>query len=104
MFSATFIAAPASCVTSANRNRSSAVNQRFNSARMNTNTPAQMWICTSCGFIYDPAEGDPDGGVPPGTAFTEIVTGFIYAPYTPSMLGGFIIFSTIAFAGQLFRG
>jgi hypothetical protein len=37
----------------------------------------------------------------PGTAFTEIVTGFIYAPYTPSMLGGFIIFSTIAFAGLL---
>ena len=22
---------------------------------------AQMWICTSCGFIYDPDEGDPDG-------------------------------------------
>ena len=35
----------------------------------------------------------------PGTAFTEVVTGFVYAPYTPSMLGGFIIFSSIAFAG-----
>ncbi|MEA2352291.1 MAG: Rubredoxin, partial [Thermoleophilaceae bacterium] len=23
---------------------------------------AQLWICESCGFIYDPAEGDPDGG------------------------------------------
>lgn len=33
---------------------------------------AQMWICTSCGFLYDPAEGDPDGGVPPGTAFADI--------------------------------
>ena len=32
----------------------------------------QMWICESCGFIYDPAEGDPDGGVPPGTAFEDI--------------------------------
>ena len=32
----------------------------------------QQWICTSCGFIYDPAEGDPDGGIPPGTAFEEI--------------------------------
>ena len=32
----------------------------------------QLWICTSCGFIYDPAEGDPDGGVPPGTAFDDI--------------------------------
>jgi rubredoxin len=32
----------------------------------------QQWICESCGFIYDPAEGDPDGGVPPGTAFEDI--------------------------------
>ncbi len=32
----------------------------------------QLWVCTSCGFIYDPAEGDPDGGVPPGTSFEEI--------------------------------
>lgn len=32
----------------------------------------QLWVCTSCGFVYDPAEGDPDGGVPPGTAFDDI--------------------------------
>jgi rubredoxin len=32
----------------------------------------QQWICSSCGFIYDPEEGDPDGGIPPGTAFDEI--------------------------------
>jgi rubredoxin len=32
----------------------------------------QLWICTSCGFIYDPDEGDPDGGIPPGTPFEEI--------------------------------
>jgi hypothetical protein len=37
----------------------------------------------------------------PGTAFTEIVTGLIFAPYTPSMLGGFIIFALIAFTGML---
>lgn len=37
----------------------------------------------------------------PGTAFTEVATGFIFAPYTPSMLGGFIIFSLIAFTGML---
>ena len=35
-------------------------------------TTTQLYICTSCGFIYDPDEGDPDGGVPPGTAFEEI--------------------------------
>jgi rubredoxin len=35
-------------------------------------TTKQLWVCTSCGFIYDPAEGDPDGGVPPGTNFDDI--------------------------------
>jgi rubredoxin len=37
-----------------------------------TTQTAQLWICTSCGFIYDPAEGDPDGGIPPGTNFDDI--------------------------------
>ena len=32
----------------------------------------QKWICEPCGMIYDPVEGDPDGGIPPGTAFEEI--------------------------------
>ena len=32
----------------------------------------QLWVCTSCGFIYDPDDGDPDGGIPPGTPFDEI--------------------------------
>jgi rubredoxin len=30
------------------------------------------WMCESCGFIYDPEIGDPDGGIPPGTAFEDI--------------------------------
>ena len=28
--------------------------------------------CTACGYIYDPAVGDPDNGVAPGTPFAEI--------------------------------
>ncbi len=28
--------------------------------------------CTFCGYIYDPAKGDPDGGVSSGTAFEDI--------------------------------
>ena len=31
-----------------------------------------LWLCESCGFIYDPAEGDPDGGIPEGTRFEDI--------------------------------
>ena len=30
------------------------------------------YMCESCGFIYDPAEGDPDGGIPAGTEFADI--------------------------------
>jgi rubredoxin len=32
----------------------------------------QKWICESCGFVYDPDEGDLDGGIPAGTAFQDI--------------------------------
>jgi rubredoxin len=28
--------------------------------------------CTVCGYIYDPAEGDPDNGVKPGTPFENL--------------------------------
>lgn len=30
------------------------------------------WKCTICGYIYDPAAGDPDNGVKAGTAFEDI--------------------------------
>ncbi|MBC6443845.1 MAG: rubredoxin [Alphaproteobacteria bacterium GM202ARS2] len=32
----------------------------------------KKYICKVCGHIYDPEEGDPDGGIPPGTAFEDI--------------------------------
>jgi len=28
--------------------------------------------CTVCGWVYDPAVGDPDGGIAPGTPFEKI--------------------------------
>lgn len=36
-----------------------------------------------------------------GTAATQVITGFIYAIFTPSFLGGFLLFATLAFVGQL---
>lgn len=30
------------------------------------------WVCTVCGYVYDPAAGDADGGMAPGTAFEDI--------------------------------
>lgn len=32
----------------------------------------QKWICIACGDIYDPVEGDIEGGIAPGTAFEDI--------------------------------
>jgi rubredoxin len=45
--------------------------QTITSAAVATET-RQLWICSSCGFIYDPDEGDPDGGIAPGTDFDDI--------------------------------
>jgi rubredoxin len=39
---------------------------------MNATKTLQRWICESCGYIYDPDEGDPDGGIPVGTSFEDI--------------------------------
>ncbi len=30
------------------------------------------YSCSVCGYIYDPAEGDAEGGIPPGTAFADL--------------------------------
>lgn len=30
------------------------------------------WRCRECGYLYDPAEGDPDCRIPPGTLFEEL--------------------------------
>jgi rubredoxin len=35
-------------------------------------TATKRYRCTICGHIYDPAEGDPDAGIAPGTAFEDI--------------------------------
>ena len=32
----------------------------------------QKYICVPCGYIYDPALGDPDSGAAPGTAFADL--------------------------------
>ncbi len=30
------------------------------------------YVCTICGYIYDPAQGDPASGVKPGTSFESL--------------------------------
>ena len=30
------------------------------------------YVCDLCGYVYDPAEGDPDNGVAPGTPWEQV--------------------------------
>ena len=32
----------------------------------------ERWVCTCCGYVYDSEIGDPEHGVPPGTAFADL--------------------------------
>lgn len=36
------------------------------------NSMKHKYQCKVCGYIYDPEEGDPHAGIPPGTAFEDI--------------------------------
>lgn len=32
----------------------------------------EKYVCTVCGYIYDPEVGDPENGVDPGTPFADL--------------------------------
>lgn len=32
----------------------------------------KKYVCTVCGWVYDPAIGDPDNGIEPGTSFDNL--------------------------------
>ncbi|HHW93706.1 MAG TPA: rubredoxin [Clostridiaceae bacterium] len=37
----------------------------------------KKYICDMCGYIYDPAIGDPENGVDPGTSFDDLPDGWV---------------------------
>lgn len=37
----------------------------------------KKYRCTVCEYIYDPALGDPENGIPAGTAFEDLPSGWI---------------------------
>ena len=55
--------------------------------------PWRQYLCRACGLIYDEGEGDPDGGLAPGTRFDAIPDGWVcpvcgvgkvdFEPYVP---------------------
>ena len=34
------------------------------------------YVCEVCGYVYDPAAGDPDNGVAAGTAWENVTEGW----------------------------
>ena len=37
----------------------------------------KKYVCNTCGYIYDPAKGDPDNGVVPGTPFEQLPANWV---------------------------
>ena len=48
-----------------------------NEVRTQTRNLALM-RCTVCGYVYDPAKGDPEHGVKAGTFFEELPDDWVY--------------------------
>ncbi len=46
-------------------------NQDAAAAKPKTQAAAR-YVCTVCGYVYDPEKGDPDSGIAPGTRFEDI--------------------------------
>lgn len=34
------------------------------------------YVCSACGYVYDPVAGDPDNNIAPGTAFSALPEGW----------------------------
>ncbi|MDO4191105.1 MAG: rubredoxin [Bacteroidales bacterium] len=37
----------------------------------------KKYVCDVCGWEYDPAKGDPDNGIAPGTAFEDLPEDYV---------------------------
>lgn len=37
----------------------------------------QEYVCLVCGYTYNPAVGDPDNGIAPGTAFEDLPEDYV---------------------------
>ena len=35
------------------------------------------YVCSVCGYVYDPEDGDPDNGVEAGTSFENVPDDFL---------------------------
>lgn len=37
----------------------------------------EKWVCTICGYVYDPAKGDPENGIDPGTSWEDVPSDWV---------------------------
>ena len=37
----------------------------------------KTYVCTMCGYVYDPEKGDPEAGIAPGTAWEDLPEDFV---------------------------
>jgi len=51
---------------------SAAARPKSKGARRKENSAMKKYVCNVCGYVYDPADGDPDNGIEPGTAFQDL--------------------------------
>ena len=67
--------APANAPHGASKALETTENQNNQPNQINNNqnsTAMKKYVCSVCGYVYDPEKGDPDSGIAPGTAFEDI--------------------------------
>jgi len=46
-------------------------------SRFNKEKEMDKYRCTVCGYVYDPAKGDPTQGIAPGTPFDKLPASWV---------------------------
>ena len=44
----------------------------FETYDFSTQESSGKYVCSVCGYVYDPAVGDPENGIPAGTKFEDL--------------------------------
>lgn len=52
----------------------------------------EKYKCEICGYLYDPEEGDPSGGIEPGVPFNDLPSDYI-CPVCGAGKDEFLIYS-----------
>ncbi len=59
-----------------NLNKDFSQSEEYFDTKESSMSNGDTYVCDICGYIYDPAKGDSDSGVAPGTAFKDLPDGW----------------------------